>query len=51
MSNRKHAIYNPVRPYFPRQRGLPVRLAPDRHFFDIVVSDIVYEVLYVRGAS
>ena len=46
MSNKKYAIYNPVRPYFDLVRGALGDLVDGEHFFDIVASDIVYEVLY-----
>jgi uncharacterized protein len=46
MSNKKYAIYNPVRLYFELVRGALGDRVDGEHFFDIVASDIIYEVLY-----
>ncbi len=46
MSERKYAIFKPVRPYFDLVRGALGQLVDGEHFFDCVAGDIVYEVLY-----
>jgi len=46
MSNKKYAIYKPVRPYFDLVRGALGDLIDGEHFFDCVADDIAYEVRY-----
>jgi ketosteroid isomerase-like protein len=46
MPSRKYAEYKRVAPYFDLARGALGDLVDGAHFFDVVVDDIVYEVLY-----
>ena len=59
MTNRGYAAYKRVAPYFNLVRGALGDLVDGEHFFDVVDSGVVYEVLYdlagwpriVRGRS
>lgn len=42
----KYAAYTAASPYFELVRGALGELVDGQHFFDIVIDDIVYEVLY-----
>ncbi|MGP8233207.1 MAG: nuclear transport factor 2 family protein [Methylovirgula sp.] len=46
MSNPKYAAYEAAAPYFDLVRGALGDLVDGGHFFDIVATDIVYEVRY-----
>ena len=46
MPNPKYAAYEPAAPYFDLVRGALGGLVDGEHFFDIVIDDVVYEVLY-----
>ena len=46
MPNPKYAAYKPADPYFNLVRGALGDLVDGEHFFDILVGDVVYEVLY-----
>jgi ketosteroid isomerase-like protein len=41
-----YAGYEASKPYFDLVRGALGELVDGRHFFDVVASDVVYEVLY-----
>jgi uncharacterized protein len=43
---RKYASYQPAAPYFELVRRALGDLVDGEHFFDIVIDDVVYEVLY-----
>ena len=42
----EYAVYQNAAPYFDLVRGALGDLVDGKHFFDIVVDDIIYEVLY-----
>jgi ketosteroid isomerase-like protein len=46
MPNPQYAAYEPAAPYFDLVRGALGSLVDGEHFFDIVTSGVVYEVLY-----
>jgi ketosteroid isomerase-like protein len=46
MPNPKYAAYVPALPYFDLVRGALGDLVDGEHFFDVVLDDVVYEVLY-----
>lgn len=46
MPNSNYAAYKPAAAYFDLVRGALGDLVDGEHFFDIVIDDIVYEVLY-----
>jgi ketosteroid isomerase-like protein len=46
MPNTKYAAYEPAAPYFDLVRGALGNLVDGEHFFDILASDVVYQVLY-----
>ncbi len=46
MPKPKYAAYEPAAPYFALVRGAVGDLVDGEHFFDIVSSAVVYEVLY-----
>lgn len=42
----KYAVYQNAAPYFDLVRGALGDLVDGKHFFDIVTSEVIYEVLY-----
>lgn len=46
MPNPKYAAYKPAAPYFDLVRGVLGDLVYGDHFFDVLSSDTIYEVLY-----
>jgi len=46
MPSSQYAAYEAARPYFELVRGALGDLVDGEHFFDIVIDDLVYEVLY-----